>query len=296
MVLPGTGGTVTFSYDPFGRRVQKSSSSGTTNYLYDGSNSVEELDQAGAELAHYAQGAGVDEPLAALRGGTAGFYEQDGLGSVTSLSNSSGAVLDSYIYDAFGNTTAATGSFTNSYLYTARDYDSESSLLYYRARYYSPQKGRFFSEDAVRFNGGMDFYVYADNDPIGLTDPFGFCPWQVHKRPLKGLAGIIPGTFHVYFYNNQTGQSIGLGPAGSAISGRPVPGGWETHEKPGTVIGTVPDNICNCVDNKAKHPGNPPKYCPYAGTPPENSKAPWCGNCDAWATQVLRDCYKQVHQ
>jgi len=31
VVLPGSGGTVTFKYDPFGKRIQKSSASGTTN-------------------------------------------------------------------------------------------------------------------------------------------------------------------------------------------------------------------------------------------------------------------------
>ena len=35
-VVPGTnGGTTTFKYDPFGRRIQKSGPLGTTNYLYD---------------------------------------------------------------------------------------------------------------------------------------------------------------------------------------------------------------------------------------------------------------------
>jgi len=42
---------------------------------------VEEVDSTGAELARYAQGAGIDEPLAELRSGTASFYEQDGLGT-----------------------------------------------------------------------------------------------------------------------------------------------------------------------------------------------------------------------
>src|ERR1700742_462356 len=42
VVLPGTGGTVSFKYDPFGRRVQKSGPLGTTNYLYDGRNLLEE--------------------------------------------------------------------------------------------------------------------------------------------------------------------------------------------------------------------------------------------------------------
>jgi YD repeat-containing protein len=35
VALPGTGGTVTFKYDPFGRRIYKSSSSGISIYAYD---------------------------------------------------------------------------------------------------------------------------------------------------------------------------------------------------------------------------------------------------------------------
>jgi hypothetical protein len=62
---------------------------------------------------------------------------------------------------------------------------------------------------------------------------FGFCPWQIHNRPLKGvpLAGPL-GLDHYYFYNTQTGQSIGLGPATNTLAG-PVPGNWERNEKPG---------------------------------------------------------------
>ena len=53
VALPGSGGTVTFKYAPFGRRVQKSGPNGTTNYLYDGANLLEELDNAGNVLAKY---------------------------------------------------------------------------------------------------------------------------------------------------------------------------------------------------------------------------------------------------
>jgi YD repeat-containing protein len=78
VVLPGTGGTVSFKYDPFGRRIQKGSSTGTTSYLYDGTNSVEEVDASGTVLARYAQGAGIDEPLAEVRSGILQLYQQDG--------------------------------------------------------------------------------------------------------------------------------------------------------------------------------------------------------------------------
>lgn len=103
---------------------------------------------------------------------------------------------------------------------------------YYRARYYDPFSGRFVLEDPARFPGGIDFYAYVENDPVGLVDPLGFCPWQVHKRPLKGFPLAKQSQVdHYYFYNMQTGQSIGLGPAGGAgagtAKGSPVPGTWE---------------------------------------------------------------------
>jgi YD repeat-containing protein len=68
VMLPGTGGTVTFKYDPFGRRIYKSSSSGTSIFAYDGDNLVEETNASGGVAARYSQGLNIDEPLAMLRG------------------------------------------------------------------------------------------------------------------------------------------------------------------------------------------------------------------------------------
>jgi YD repeat-containing protein len=78
VVLPGTGGTVSFKYDPFGRRIQKSSASSTVNYLYDGDNTLEEIDQNGNVLAKYARTQGIDEPLAEVRSGTTSYYHDFG--------------------------------------------------------------------------------------------------------------------------------------------------------------------------------------------------------------------------
>lgn len=89
VILPGTSGTVTFKYDWLGRRVQKAFTQGsnttTTNYLYDGANSIEGVDQNGSLLARYEETKNIDEPLAELRSGATSYYEADGLGSVTSL-------------------------------------------------------------------------------------------------------------------------------------------------------------------------------------------------------------------
>jgi YD repeat-containing protein len=139
-VVPGTG-TVTFKYDPFGRRIQKSGPGGTTNYLYEEVNLLEEVDTAGNVLAKYAQGTSIDEPLSVLRTGSASYYSADALGSITSLSTSTGALANTYTYDAFGKLIASTGSLTNPFQYTGRDYDPETGLRFYRARYYDPNVG-----------------------------------------------------------------------------------------------------------------------------------------------------------
>jgi RHS repeat-associated protein len=175
-ILPVSSGTVTFKYDPFGRRIQKSSPSGTTNYLYDGPSLIEEIDASGNKIARYAQGIGLDEPLAEQRTGASSYYQQDGLSSVTSLSNSIGVLATTYVYDSFGNLAASAGATGNPFQYTGRDYDPETGLRYYRARYYDPANGRFLSEDPIGFGAGMNFYSYAGNRPTNFSDPSGLCP------------------------------------------------------------------------------------------------------------------------
>jgi RHS repeat-associated protein len=167
-----TSTNVTFRYDPFGRRIEKIAPSGATVYLYDGANVVAEVSTAGIVAASYVQGAGIDEPLAMQRGGYVGYYNADALGSVTSLTNTAGKTISSYVYRAFGSTTATEGIF-NPFRYTAREQDPETDLYYYRARYYDPSIGRFLSEDPIRFWGGVDFYKYVENDPVNSTDPSG---------------------------------------------------------------------------------------------------------------------------
>jgi len=109
-------------------------------------NVLEEVDGSGNVLARYVQNLGIDEPLAETRGSTTSYYDADGLGSVSSLSNSSGALVNTYSYDSFGNLTASSGSVTNPYRYTGREFDSETGAYYYRARYYQSDVGRFLNE------------------------------------------------------------------------------------------------------------------------------------------------------
>jgi RHS repeat-associated protein len=174
VTLPGSGGTVTFKYDPFGRRIYKSSSSATSVYAYDGDNLIEETNSSGGVVARYSQTQNIDEPLAMLRAGATSYFHADGLGSVTSLSNAAGSIANTYTYDSFGKLTASTGSLVNPFQYTARESDTETGLYYYRARYYDQSQGRLISEDPIRFvSGDANFYRYVRGSTPQFRDPWG---------------------------------------------------------------------------------------------------------------------------
>ena len=191
------GDTVSFKYDPFGRRIYKSSSSATSVYAFDGDNLIEETNSTGSVVARYEDTQNIDEPLAMLRSSATSYFHADGLGSITSLSNSAGSIANTYTYDSFGKLTASTGSLVNPFQYTARESDSETGLYYYRARYYDQNTGRFISEDPDAFIAGINFYEYVGNDSLDWVDPFGFrkCKKKcgIKKGPEYDVTGTVPG-------------------------------------------------------------------------------------------------------
>jgi RHS repeat-associated protein len=151
--------------------------SGPSVYLYDGGSIIQETDLTGSVVARYADNPqNADEPLSEVSGSSTDYYEQDGLGSVTSLSSAAGSRANSYTYDSFGNPIALTGMLVNAFRYTARELDAETDIYFNRARYYDPVAGRFISEDPIRTRGGLNFYAYTGNSPVGWVDPYGFAP------------------------------------------------------------------------------------------------------------------------
>ncbi len=166
--------TSTYRYDGLGRRIEKVANGQTKRYIYDGEDILLEYDGANALQARYTHGPGIDEPIAVTKGGNTFFYHQDGLGSVTDLTDSAGAMAKSYSYDAYGTIVDQAGTVDQPYTYTGREFDAESGLYYYRARYYDSTTGRFLQEDPIGIFGGTNnLYQYAGGNPISLVDPLG---------------------------------------------------------------------------------------------------------------------------
>jgi RHS repeat-associated protein len=57
--------------------------------------------------------------------------------------------------------------------FTGREWDPETGLYYYRARYYDPVVGRCVSEDPIRWLGGINLHRYAGSNPGNFVDPTG---------------------------------------------------------------------------------------------------------------------------
>ena len=165
--------TSTYRYDGLGRRIEKVANGQTKRYVYDGEDIVLEYDGSNTLQARYTHGPGIDEPIAITKGSNTFFYHQDGLGSVTDLTDSAGVTAKSYSYDAYGNILESPGTVEQPYTYTGRELDAESGLLYYRARYYDPATARFLQKDAAGFSGGINFYAYVGANPTIFVDPFG---------------------------------------------------------------------------------------------------------------------------
>lgn len=170
LVGAANGGTVaSYAYDPFGRRISKMVNGNSTTFIYDGQDIAASI--SNGAVTYFIHGPGVDEHLALFQG-TPYFYHTDGLGSVTRITDVSQSIVQSYSYTSFGTPTPATG-FQQPYIYTAREYDGETGLYYYRARYYDPIDGRFISRDPIGLAGGINQYAYVSNDPVNATDPSG---------------------------------------------------------------------------------------------------------------------------
>ena len=86
----------------------------------------------------------------------------------------SGAILNQ-TDDTFGNILNQTDdTFSTRYLFTGREFDTETGLYYYRARYYNSEVGRFISQDPINFGGeDTNLYRYASNSSINYADPSG---------------------------------------------------------------------------------------------------------------------------
>jgi RHS repeat-associated protein len=172
-VKQGATTIASFTYDGQGRRRTKFASGITSTYIWANEQLLEERSSFLADR-RYIDAPGVDAHLASLENGNPTYLLADHLGSIVRSTNAAGTAVLTRTYDPWGS--LLQGGSTSGYAFTGREWDSETSLYYYRARQYSPALGRFLSEDPAGLSVGMNLYEYVRNSPGTLTDPLGLCP------------------------------------------------------------------------------------------------------------------------
>jgi RHS repeat-associated protein len=200
------GGQVKIVYDGDGHRVKKIRGNETFIYVVDDRNPtgyaqvLEELyspNQTTAPIVNRSYTYGHELISQKVTGVTsANYYGHDGHGNVRILTDETGAVTDTYTYDAFGILLQQTGRSTpNNYLYCGEEYDHDLGLYYLRARYMMTDSGRFWSMDTLDGTSSdpvtLHKYLYASASPIMKCDPSG----QETLGELLAVTGII-GVIH----------------------------------------------------------------------------------------------------
>jgi len=182
---PSTWTEVGYTYDPAGRRIEKKYD-GTTvvKYLYDGDHCIAEYDGNNNLLRKYIYGPAVDEPISMIdveHSNATYYYHFDGLGSVAALTNASGTTAVLYEYSVYGQVAASDPNHPNRFMFTGREFDKETGLYYYRARYYNPEIGRFLQTDPTGYGDGMNWYAYCKNNSIVSVDSSGCDDYGFHR-------------------------------------------------------------------------------------------------------------------
>jgi RHS repeat-associated protein len=168
-VKQGATTLASFTYRADGIRTSKTAGGVTTAYVPEDDSVVEE--RAGGSVTRLFQGPGIDNVLASDSGAVGSYYVSDHLGSVRARTNASGYVVVARDYDPWGNPLAGAG--FGGWSFTGREWDVETGLYYYRARFYDSALARYISSDPIGFDGGTNFYAYVSNAPTSTVDPFG---------------------------------------------------------------------------------------------------------------------------
>jgi RHS repeat-associated protein len=172
---------VEFVYDAFGRRLAKIVNGTAKQYRYDGEDLILEINDRDSTVAKYTFGPGIDRPLKMVRNGNEYYYLADGLGSIRAMADETGSVVQEYKYSVFGEIGEKIGSIENPFTYTAREWDGEIGLYYYRARFYDARVGRFGAEDPRGFFSGMNYFIYCRNNSTIFVDPSGLSVYYVNN-------------------------------------------------------------------------------------------------------------------
>jgi RHS repeat-associated protein len=171
--------TITFKINAFGQRVQKATTGATTDYHFDLAGHIigEANDSTGANIIEYVWMEG--QMLAQIdSSGNIVYVHSDQVNNPQKITNASRTLVWDREQEPFGETYATpTNTTPTNHRFPGQYADAENLLSYNYMRDYDTTIGRYVQSDPSGFNGGLNLFGYAsqnptqDSDPLGLLDP-----------------------------------------------------------------------------------------------------------------------------
>lgn len=215
-----------------------------------------------------------------IAGRTLHYVHTDHLGTPQVVTAQNQSVIWMVDYQPFGqlkpnqsNSIELYSRFPGQYL------DTESGLYYNYFRDYDPTIGRYIESDPIGLWGGINTYAYAEGNPLGFSDRFGF---QVGKAVGQGLkvalgGGVVAATTGNANSNGGVNGNDGNDTAAGGYNS--ASGGYAGSYSPVKPYGNSSSGF-----DKDPWAGSfdTPEACPPASPPPKD--------CD----EVQQDCYDDL--
>lgn len=235
--------TLNFEYGPHNNRVRSVLSHNEQVQQIKTYLSNMEILQVGDTTTHihYIQGGDGLAAFYVQKEGQEGSYYfafKDYLGSILTLADKNGNVVQEQSFDAWGryrNTedwsyedvsppTLADGDFTWLRGYTGHEYLPQFSLIHMNGRLYDPYLGRMLSPDNLVHTDfgtqGYNRYSYAANNPLKYTDPSGEIVWApiIAFAIWNGALNLAVNMQNVNNFGDGLGYFV-IGAAAGAVGG-----------------------------------------------------------------------------
>ncbi|MBI2779325.1 MAG: VCBS repeat-containing protein, partial [Gammaproteobacteria bacterium] len=140
---------------------------------------------------------------------TVRYLHKDHLGSIDTITNETGNVVERLSYDAFGKRrqpngqdAAINGAWTTHHGYTGHEHLDGLGLIHMNGRIYDPDLARFTQADPYIQNPAnlqdLNRYSYVTNNPLKYTDPSGYRPFWKQKwfrETVKAAVAVVAAAY-----------------------------------------------------------------------------------------------------
>ena len=137
------------------------------------------------------------------------FYHPDHLGSSSFITNLEGEVVQHIEYVPFGEVfiEERNSVWNTPYLFNAKEFDEETGMYYYGARYYEPRLSLWMSTDGQQEEyPNISSYTYSASSPVNYVDPDGNLVIFVNGY-YNTRSGLITRYITEYITGNKGGKS-----------------------------------------------------------------------------------------